>query len=326
MAQLVGVQSFLSSEATGKFNFYFKDDSLKLQMVEVPVEYGKFNFEGRTTVPSYTNFVKRGVSEGDWFKNLFRMYDQFPDVRGMDDSKSWLKFEVTKSHAVREDFTSEDQAVGLTYKHNESIKHIINYQMANPATDAIQNEKKLHNQYDWDELINGRYESFFKDGKKRFRHKYVINRFMVYGADAMKTKEKFYMDIKIDGSVEDYYPIGKKKKLITYQDNYVVEKKEEEKEIQFKKRFRSGSQINYYPTGKTKMEVSLNENGFDGKAVYYYEDGLTVWKEEVYKNGVKHGAFTEYYEDGTKKSEGKFDQGNLVGELTEYAPSSGNDN
>lgn len=184
--------------------------------------------------------------------------------------------------------------------------------MANPRGKAYVDESKFHCQYDWEENIKGKYESFFNNGGKKFRHKYLVNRFMTLGKDHENSKRKSSMEININGTIEKYYENGKKQSLVTYTDYYSVGKKVEDKERIVLKSDRKGLKKKFYESGKLFCSGEFGMKGFEGGVEYYSLKGAII-KVENYKAGVLHGKINEFFPDGTQKLKGNYKNGKKIG-------------
>lgn len=67
-----------------------------------------------------------------------------------------------------------------------------------------------------------------------------------------------------------------------------------------------GTETGYYPNGKVKYVLNMNENGkIDGKLIQYYENGQ-MSSETPYTNGIVEGVEQVYYENGKLKELNNF--------------------
>ena len=75
-----------------------------------------------------------------------------------------------------------------------------------------------------------------------------------------------------------------------------------------------------YPSGKKKLEYSVNEAGQKhGRYIEYYETGRQKVKAK-YRNGLLEGAYTIYYETGSVHIKATYRKGKLHGRYAEETP------
>lgn len=311
---------YQSLQANGKLTLQVRNDSVKYVCLDMQVVNGNVEVCDSNPLIDYQFFIKRDVIESNWLNDILRPYEIFPDVSGSGSSKPWLSFEAPANYSYKEDYTDVSQKTGLTYKHHESRKNIVYYNIANPNHKVFLDSEKYHFQYDWDENIKGRFESFYPNGLKKFRHKYEINRIMSLDKNYEATKSKYNIDVQISGTIESYYDNGKKRAVVSYVDRYVVEKNEEEKEDKLTKASREGEKTSYYETGRVYSKGAFNKNGAHGVLNYYNKKGVLI-KLETYKNGLLNGKYVEYFVDGTIKVKGAYALGAKSGVWQEFNPS-----
>lgn len=303
--------------ANGKLILQVRNDEVKYICPEIMVEKGLMIPCDNQPVVSYNYFIKRDVIDSNWLNDVLRVYDEFIDVSGAEGKTPWLNFEKKASHSNKEDFTSKDQKTGITYRHHETRKHLIGYTIANPRKKVFNDEKKFQLHYDWEEMIKGKFESFYLDGLKRFRHKYEIHRIMSMDKNIEETRLASASDVRIVGSIDSYYPNGKKKTVVTYIDRLIAIKAEEDVERKVTKIVRNGVKSEYYKTGKLFSRGNFSLKGIGGKLEYFSPKGVVI-KVENYKSGVLNGKVTEYYISGTIKSKGVYKNGQKIGDLVEF--------
>lgn len=78
---------------------------------------------------------------------------------------------------------------------------------------------------------------------------------------------------------------------------------------------KSGSQINYYPSGKIEAEISFTDN--NAKLKRFYENG-TLEEISTKINNKHHGQVKGYHENGNKKFEGVAKDGYFNGKFKYY--------
>lgn len=306
------VTSFRSPRAHGKLMLSVRNDSTKFVCPEINVSNGLWVACDSNEIQEHSFFILRDELKKNWLVDIAREYNVFPDVSGAETKQKWFFFEERKSNHVKEDFTSVTQKTGVTYRHHESRKDLISYSMANPGGKIYQDVSKFHCQYDWEENVKGKYEVFYSDGKKKFRHKYLMNRFMTLGRNVQNSIKKSSMEITLNGTIEDYHRNGKKKSMVTYTDYYSIAKKVEDNERQILKSTRKGVKKEFYEKGKLFCEGAFGMKGFEGEVKYYTIKGI-VMKLEEYEKGILNGKFYEYFSDGTEKIKGEYKKGEKVG-------------
>lgn len=313
------ISFYQSPQANGRLTVQVRNDSVKYVCLNMPVVQGTVSMCDSNPVVNHQFFIKRNVIESNWLNDILRPYEIFPDVSGSGSTKPWLSFEAPASYTYKEDYTDDQQKVGLTYKHHESRKNMVYYNIANPNNKVFYDPGKYHFQYDWDENIKGRFESFYPNGLKKFRHTYEVNRIMSLDKNFAATKSKYNIDVQATGKIEAYYENGKKRAVVSYTDRYVVEKKEEEPEEKLVKISRDGEKTSYYETGRVYTQGAFNMSGATGVLNYYNKKGVLI-KTEHYKNGKLHGKYFEFFVDGTFKVKGAYSLGAKTGVWQEFNP------
>jgi antitoxin component YwqK of YwqJK toxin-antitoxin module len=138
-----------------------------------------------------------------------------------------------------------------------------------------------------------------------------------YTPDA-KVEEGKYTDSKKVGSWMEYYPNGKLKNKITFENGrpngYAIMYHENGKiseEGMWKNNRWVGPYKMYYDNGQVMQEFNFNTMGKrEGKQTYYYENGQ-VMIEGSWKEGKEDGIVKEFYENGDIKAEKNFMGGSL---------------
>lgn len=311
--QVETITDYRSPAANGKLILQVRNDSLKYVCDNIQVEKGLIKTCDNNPIVDYSYFIKRNVIDSSWLNDALREYDNFIEVDDQGQKAPWLSYEKKSTVAYKEDFTSNDQKTGITYKHHETRKNLITYTFANPKGKFFHDDKKYQFQYDWDENIKGRFEAFYLDGIKKFRHNYEINRIMSLDK-GFSGLRKSSIDAQIIGTIQAYYANGKKKSVVTYTDRFVSEKVPESGVRKLIKSSREGEKMVYRENGKLFCKGSFNINGVDGKLEYFGPKGVAIIKVETYDSGVLNGKVTEFYLDGTVKLKGEYKAGEKVGE------------
>tara|TARA_B100000795_G_C22801999_1_gene442450 strand:+ start:1172 stop:2227 length:1056 start_codon:yes stop_codon:yes gene_type:complete len=307
-----GVTSCFTPLANGVLKLQVRNDSLKYICPEIKVQNGVFTACGKNQLINYDFFIKREKIDSNWLIDPIRLYNHFPKVDGTDSAEKWFIFENKSTHNYKEDFTATDQKLGVTYRHHESKKNIINYSIANPNQKAISDDTKFHFQCDWEENIKGKYESFYDDGSKRFRHKYLLSRLMVLDKKINSTEQQSNCNINLSGLIESYGKKGKKKEVVIYNDYYITEKETNKKRTSLKTK-RSGQRKVFYDSGKLFYSGKISFKGFEGEVIYYSPKKIII-KTSNFKNGILHGKTEEFHNDGTNKLKGQYTLGIKSGE------------
>jgi len=312
LAQEGSISNYTNPKAQGTLLLQIRNDTIKYVCENLKVENGSVFLCDSNPIIYYDYFIKRNEIKKDWLNNVLRGYDYFIEVKKSEESGAWLNFEKKLNISYKEDFTSDNQITGITYKHHESRRSLIYYTIANPESKMFKDATKYQYQYDWDENIKGRFESFYYNGIKKFRHKYEINRMMTMdkGINGLK---KSSVDAQVTGTIQEYYSNGKKKTVVTYQDQFFSEKLNTDAVSKLKQSSRNGEKITYRENGRMYSKESFNNKGLNGKFEYYGPKGLTVIKVEFYKNGILDGKFAEYYLDGSIKAKGEYKNGKKTG-------------
>jgi antitoxin component YwqK of YwqJK toxin-antitoxin module len=306
-----GVTSCESPLATGVLKLQVKNDSIKYMCQGIKVINGKYNVCDSNKRISHSFFIQRQVIDSNWLIDPIKLYDQFPDVSEMTSHTNWFIFISKKSQKYKEDFTSSTQKSGVTYRHHESKKDFINYVIAKPSEKAYLNKKEFQFKYDWEENIKGKYESFYDDGTKRFRHKYIASKFMALDKKLNLLEKKSNSNVTLSGVIESYHKTGKKKEVIIYNDTYIVEQKPKKLRKTIKAK-RSGERKIYTDSGKLFSSGTINLKGYQGELDYFSSKKIII-KTENYKDGILDGKFKEFSDDGTIKTKGQFTLGQKVG-------------
>lgn len=138
-----------------------------------------------------------------------------------------------------------------------------------------------------------------------------------YSPDA-KVEEGKYTDSKKVGAWIEYYPNGKLKNKITFENGrpngYAIMYHENGKiseEGMWKNNRWVGDYKMYYENGQVMQEFKFNASGKrEGPQKYYYENGQ-VMIEGNWADGKESGIVKEYYENGDIKAEKNFASGTL---------------
>lgn len=138
-----------------------------------------------------------------------------------------------------------------------------------------------------------------------------------YPADA-KVEEGKYTDNRKVGPWQEYYPNGKPKHKITFENGrpngYAIfyhDNGKIKEEGMWKNNRWVGTYKMYYDNGQVMQEFNFNSMGKrEGKQTYYYENGQ-VMIEGNWKGGKEDGIVKEYYENGDIKAEKNFAGGTL---------------
>jgi antitoxin component YwqK of YwqJK toxin-antitoxin module len=299
---------FRHENASGVLKINVRNFEDKLSCLAVKVANGQYELCKNQELPEYEFFIKRQVDSGDWYVDLTRLYDYFPQIRINDDNKNktWLKEESEKSHSYREDFRSVRNENGYEYRHSESRRNYVIFEMANDSLPIIEDSTKYQSNYEWDETIKGVYQSYYSNGEKCFRHKYRIGRFSIRSVSSFSLPEEYSVDVKVSGKIESYYPDGNKYKVVEYKDVVVYEKKAKDKEASIKKIKREAYVKLYYNNRKIKAEGTY-ENGIrHGKWTLYHSNG-NVAEKLSYENGKKKGDFKKFSDKGTLLEKGTYE-------------------
>jgi len=306
-----GVTYCESPLANGTLKLQVKNDSLKYICEDIKVKNGLFKACDSNTLISYDFFITRHIIDSNWLVNPIKINDFFPQDGGGMSKLKWRTFQYKKSYHYKEDFISNQQKSGVTYRHHESKKNFINYVMANPNEKPYFNESKFQHQYEWEESIKGKYESFYDDGIKRFLHKYLVNRFISLDKKINAKGQQSNCDISLSGIIESFYKSGKKRELVIYNDIYITEKTLKKKRIIIKSE-RIGERKTYYETGKLLSSGNINYKGYNGEVIYFSVK-KSILKTANYKDGVLHGKFKEFHEGNSIKTKGQYTFGNKSG-------------
>ena len=299
---------FRSEEASGNLKIYIRNFEHKVVCNSVKVANGQYKLCKNQELPEYQFFIQRQVDSGDWYIDLTRLYDYFPEINVNSDNrnKTWLKEESERSHSYREDFRSIRNENGYEYRHSESRRNFVIFRMANDSLPVIEDSTEYQSNYEWEESIKGNYQSYYSNGEKCFRHKYRIGRFALRSVSDYNLPEEYSVDAKIEGKIERYYPDGNKFKVVIYKDIVVFEKKAKEKEPSIKKLKREAQVKIYYNNRKLK-ESGTYENGIrHGKWVFYHPNGKVAEKLS-YENGKKKGDFKKFSDRGSLLEKGVYE-------------------
>ena len=320
------IKGFCQSETITSFNDPMANGTLFLQVRNDSVKYicNTINVQNGVMIPcennkiiDYNYFIHRNRIDSNWLDDVLRLYDVWMELPKVGVKGSWMNYEKKGTVYYKETFTSDKQKTGITYKHHETRKSLIDYVLANPKGKAFKDEKKHQYQYDWEEIIRGRYEVYYFSGIKKFKHSYEINRIMTLDKGIALGK-KYFIDAQISGSIYEYYPNGKKKLVVTYTDRMVRDNASNDNAEKVADSNRSGERLAYSETGRLFSKGNLNSKGLNGKLEYYGPKGLVVVKIEHYKNGTLNGKYIEYYISGKVKAKGEYKNGELVGKLEKF--------
>jgi antitoxin component YwqK of YwqJK toxin-antitoxin module len=207
------------------------------------------------------------------------------------------------------------------------------------------NAQQTINQTDKNGLKQGRWESKYPDGKKRYEGSFAdgkpvgewtryhengkIKAKLFHVPQSEKVKASLYDDEGIlyakgnyQGIVKDsvwnyynnntivgneYFVKGKRegKSLSFYADGTIA------KEVNYKSDLLQGPWREFYPSGSKKAEMVYNNGIRDGWCIIYYENGQTQI-EGKYLNDREDGPWSFFAEDGKLKFKLEYQKGNLL--------------
>ena len=303
--------------ANGTLFLQIRNDSVKYICNTIKVENGVMIPCDNNKIIDYKYYINRNRIESNWLNEVLRLYDTWIEFPKYGTKGSWLNYEKSSSIYYKETFTSDKQKTGITYKHHETRKNLINYVLANPKGKAFEDERKNQFQYEWEEIIRGRYEVYYFTGIKKFKHSYEINRIMTL-EKGIALGKKYFIDAQISGSIYEYYPSGKKKLAVTYNDRMVKDNSSSDNSEKIASSNLSGERISYNEKGRLSSKGNISSKGLNGKVEYFGPKGLTVIKIEHYKNGALNGKYFEYYMNGKVKTKAEYKNGELIGEIQEF--------
>lgn len=306
-----GVTSCESPLANGILKLQVRNDSTKFICQEIKVRNGVFQACDTHSLANYNFYIHRQEIDSNWLVDPIKLNEFFPKTGGKENTAKWFSFEYKKSFNHKEDFTSDQQKMGVTYRHHESKKNFVNYVIANPKEKPYSNKSKFQFQYDWEENIKGKYEAFNNDGSKKFRHKYLATRFMALDKKANLEEQQSNCDITLSGVIEFFYETGKKKEVVIYNDLYITEQKLNKERIIIKSE-RTGERKTYYESGKLLSSGKINFKGYQDEVVYFSLKKIII-KTANYKDGVLHGKFKEFNENAILKTKGQYTLGEKSG-------------
>ena len=306
-----GITTCYSPLANGVLKLQVRNDSLKYICQNIKIRNGLFKACDTNSIIKYDFYIRRQEIDSNWLVNPIKLNTFFPETKGNDSKIKWISFEYKKSYHYKEDFVSDQQKMGVTYRHQASKKNFVNYAIANSSEETYTDETKFQFQYDWEENIKGKYESFFYDGTKRFRHKYLATRFMALDKKLNSKEQQSNCDITLSGVIESYYQTGKKKEVVIYNDLYITEQKNNKKRITIKAE-RNGERKTYYESGKLFSSGNINFKGYQEEVLYFSPKKIII-KTANYKDGLLHGKYKEFYENNTIKAKGQYNLGEKSG-------------
>lgn len=312
--QVETITSYKSPEASGSLILKVRNDTLRYSCDRIPIIKGTAAPCDSNPYIKYEFFINRDAINENWSNKLIRVYDYWIDASKSEVKGPWINIEKNSTISYKEDYTDQNQKSGITYKHHETRKNLIGYILANPKGKLYQNKDEFQFQYDWEENIKGRYEAFYLNGIKKFRHNYEVNRIMSLDK-TISGKTKYSIDVQITGVIQAYYANGKKKSVVNYTERIVSEKLLEDTDSKLKTSSKVGEKLVYWESGKLYSKGGFNIHGEQGKIEYYGPKGLVITKIENYKDGVLNGKYYEYYLDGKLKAKGEYKEGELVGEI-----------
>jgi antitoxin component YwqK of YwqJK toxin-antitoxin module len=318
MAQNQIITDYKNPDAQGTLLLQVRNDSVKYVCQGLKVEDGLTSICDRNPEINYSFFIQRNKIQSTWLNDISREYDYFIKIKDNAENGSWVNYEKKLNVTYKEDFTSDNQKTGITYKHHESRKSIIEYTLANPKSKDYADTSKFQFKFDWEETIKGRFESFHPDGIKKFRHNYEISRMMTLDKN-VKGIKKSTLDIQVIGTIQEYHSTGKKKMVVTYKDRIISKKSQIALEDTLFKSTRKGERITYRENGKMNSKCAFNSIGANGRKEYYGPKGLIVVKIEEYENGILNGKYSEYYMNGNIKTKGEYKNGAKSGSWLNFS-------
>ena len=141
-----------------------------------------------------------------------------------------------------------------------------------------------------------------------------------------------FKDDKPQGRFYFYYPSGKTKAVVDYENNGKLARSvmfHETGEIMGKGKYvneKKDSVWTYYDRkGLISMKEPYKEGELHGEKIVYYTPNKRTGEDRIaeitnFKNGVAHGEWKQYFTNGTVKAEGVFVDGNYDGTFTYYHP------
>lgn len=298
---------FQSSDASGALKIYIRNFENKVKCNDVKVANGQYSLCKNQELPEYDFFIKRQIDSGDWYIDLDRVYDYFPQIRvnAGNRNKTWLKEESERSHSYRESLRSVRNQDGYEYKHSESRSNFVIFRIANDSLPIIEDSTEYQFNYEWEEYIKGYYQSFYTNGEKSFRHRYKVNRFVFNSKSKYNLSSDYSVDVKVEGKIERYYENGNKYKVIQYKDVLAVDKDQQKDSSEIKKYKREANVKIYYINRKLQAEGTYEDGIRHGKWILYYSNGRIAEKLS-YEKGKKKGDFKKFSDRGTLIEKGEY--------------------
>lgn len=180
-----------------------------------------------------------------------------------------------------------------------------------------------------DDLLNGYYKEFAKDGNLILAQKYIEGVLQKNVAELVKldVKNTYHPNgrIKTSGTSNKGVPEGITRKYDTngvitgselYKDGYLVGEG-----IYDEKGYKQGKWKEYYNTGQLRGEGEYLNDRRLGEWIYYYQNGKIEQKGSFTKDGKPTGDWRWYYESGNTLREESFIRGLPEGMMIEYSDS-----
>ncbi len=304
------VTNFMDLDASGKISLVVKTFDQNIQCENLAVSKGEFQLCTKEILPVYHFYISRDCTAGNWFHDITRLYDFFPSNKITKENRlmDWIETNLTKSEKYIEIFKSERiLGSGVEYKHSEGRKHNIKFILANDSLPIYEDENKYQLNYDWDEIIKGKYAAYFTTGRKYQVHNYEIKRNIFRNKKIMTKGEEYLMDILATGKIEQFYINGAKQKIVEYKDVIQLNKKEKWDNFEVKSK-RKATVTEYHPNKKLKAKGEYLDGVKNGKWDYFYDTGKI--KEKIsYHNGTPVGEYKVFSEKGTVIEKGKYEEG-----------------
>ncbi len=142
----------------------------------------------------------------------------------------------------------------------------------------------------------------------------------------IKYKGQFHDDQPY-GEFRYYYPSGKLKAIMTFQEDgkkahniTYHENGEKMAEGDFIQQKKEGIWKYYGEDGKLIYEETYHNGTLNGKKITYYPESGQPFEVLEYKNGIKNGKWIKYFPEGTMMTQTQYINGKLEGDFVNYTP------
>ncbi len=261
--------------------------------------------ESLDSVLNNIQFVgRRNFKFDGWYEGDLSFDKEFPDYLDIpkdNKKKGWYLTNKLQSYHNKETYTEDGQEGYVTCIHRESGTDKILYSFEDEAN--LITPSKFDRKYDRELIVKGNYASYYRNGKKRTRNKYEVEKNTFLKNNSLKSNIDCEVEVTIFGTFTKWYESGRKFFEVTYDETYmkqyaVNEGKHQDEALEDGKL--KGTYTAWHENGILMCKGSLKNGKREGSWDFFDVNGVLVEKIK-YLNGKIKGEYLSFHDNGRKR-------------------------